>query len=159
MKSNSYFFLNFKFNKMKTEINIIRMITVIILMLSPIIVFSQTNYLDNRVLVPYFRGTVVDYTTIDLDWDLSEINSNNKRLDIVIGVSQKDASPTLLNYANANWYYNQYNTNFNSENTNTRFVYNTYFSHGFTGLIFSRLDTTVKRNVVVSGENGGAVCL
>jgi len=100
---------------MKNTINLIGILTIIILTLTSVITFSQTNYLDNRVFVPYFRGTVVYHTQIDLDWDLSEINNSNTRLDLVVGVSQKDDSPTLHNYANGNWYFNQYNANFNSE--------------------------------------------
>lgn len=118
---------------MKTKFNFTTTLIYVIFLIVPSSLFAQTDYLNSPVIVPFFHGPIDDHISINLKWDLSEVNNQNKRLDLAIGVTQKDEYPPLplQNFNNGNWYYNQYDQNFNGENTNTRFVYDSIFGHGF----------------------------
>ena len=59
---------------------------------------AQTYFSDN-VVVPVFEGTIIPNLTTKSDfWDLGEVNTQNNRLDIVVGVSQKGNDRGSGNY-------------------------------------------------------------
>lgn len=104
----------------------------IFIMVNATDLFSQSYSLDQPVEVPVFQGyTPTPSSYKELFWGATEINST--RLDLVVGVNQIKYA-TQYNYINGNWYKNQYDDNFNSENNNTRFIYQF-------GELISTLDT------------------
>jgi hypothetical protein len=121
--------------------------------------FSQSYSLDQSVLVPVFEGYApsgISYR--DYFWDITEISST--RLDLVVGVNQIKYA-TQYNYINGNWYKNQSDDNFNSENTNTRFIYqfgelidpmdSLNYIRTITGQVLSEINNSSgKKDVVVS---------
>jgi hypothetical protein len=142
----------YKFNSLKLFIAVI----LSLISLTSKLIFAQTYFSDN-VVVPVFEGTIIPNLTTKFDyWDLGEVNTQNNRLDLVAGVSQKGISGGSGNYIIGNWYKNQYNDNFNSEDENTRFISLSNYSNPITGLIFAKLHsgTNDKKDVIISRENG-----
>ncbi len=107
---------------MKTKIKIFSIIILSVFFYSDL--FPQSYVLQEPVLVPVFLWdyNVNDIDTRDYFWDICEINNNNNRLDIVVGLNQI-LNATSNNYINANWYRNQYDDNFNEYNSSTSFIH------------------------------------
>jgi len=80
---------------------------------------------------------------------LSEINST--KLDLAVGLNQI-TNATIYNYVNGNWYKNQYDDNFNSENSNTRFIYQSGSLYTpISGLVFAKIHSTSgTKDIIVS---------
>lgn len=106
---------------MKTKIKILTIIILSMVFCSKL--FSQSYVLQDPVLVPVYLWdyNVDDIDTRDYFWDITEINNNNDRLDVVVGLNQIQ-NATTNNYINANWYKNQYDDNFNEFNSSTKFI-------------------------------------
>ncbi|MDZ4711885.1 MAG: FG-GAP-like repeat-containing protein [bacterium] len=139
---------------MKTILNIIKNFALFFLItLSSEQILSQSYSLDEPVLVPVFVGSAPDITQRNYFWDISEVNNTNSRLDIAVGLNQI-LNSTVYNYINGNWYKNQYDDNFNSENTSTRYVYQSGYQiniSNITGMVFSRINTSSgKKDLIVS---------
>ena len=121
--------------------------------------FSQSYSLDQPVEVPIFQGDAPSGISYKhYVWDITEISST--RLDLVAGVNQIKYA-TQYNYINGNWYKNQYDDNFNSENTNTRYIYqfgelidpldSLNFIRTITGQVLAEINSSSgKKDIVVS---------
>ena len=141
---------------MKILINLFILLTEIVYFsLFPIFGFSQT--LQDPEFVPVFDGHIVENSTNDIYWDLSEINIENGRLDLAAGVTQGGYEyPYVYEFTNGNWYLNESNSNFNGENQDFRFIYqHENIINGITGLLFAKLNTDSAQNkeVVVTRED------
>jgi FG-GAP-like repeat/Secretion system C-terminal sorting domain len=120
-------------------------------------VSAQSYSLEQPVMVPFYRGTIVSNTMIDVFWDVSEINEDNNRLDLALGLSQFGYTPVPFaeyNYVVGNWYENQNDSNFNEEDPDLRFINQS--SNAITGLLFAKLnsDTAVKKELIVTRGDG-----
>ena len=98
--------------------------------------FSQT-YLNDDVEVPVFGYTHEPFTKY-IFWDISEINTQNNRLDLAVGLIE-DGINANPDYTHANWYKNSTNDNFNSEVTNLRMIYAQNLSNTISGVKFVKL--------------------
>lgn len=122
----------------------------------PVLSFSQSYSLDQPVMVPFYRGTIVSNTAIDIFWDVSGINNSNSRQDLALGLSQFGYTvvpPVNYNYVVGNWYKNESDNNFNQEVFNNRFVNDTL--NAINGLLFAKLDSnpaTRKELIVTRGD-------
>ncbi len=147
---------------MKTRIN-----KFIFLIIFTAVIFSFINMTSNSVIaqsyfsdgveVPVFEGTIIPNVTTKFDyWDLGEVNTQNNRLDLVVGVSQKGYNGGSGNYIIGNSYVNQFNDNFNTEVENDRFISLSDYSNPITGLIFAKLHsgTNDKKDIIISRANG-----
>ncbi|MEZ4821986.1 MAG: hypothetical protein R2942_06005 [Ignavibacteria bacterium] len=121
--------------------SIIYWIISIMIFVSSNISLSQ-NYLTDGQQVPVYDPAYSDSTIRLVYWDLTEINNSNNRLDIGVGVTHNEGSD---NFINGNWYKNENNSNFNSEDENDRFIYTLNNSKIINGLIFKMNDSTEKK--------------
>ena len=86
-------------------------------------VFSQTNYFGSTELVPLFLpghpGINDNGTRRYVSFDISEVNENNGRLDLVSSVSEEQFMfPNTTYYdVNGSLYLNSNDSNFNSESS------------------------------------------
>ncbi|MCY7362280.1 MAG: VCBS repeat-containing protein [Ignavibacteria bacterium] len=114
--------------------------------------FAQT-YLSDDVEVPVFGYTHEPFTKY-IFWDISEINIQNNRLDITVGLIE-DGINADPNYTHANWYENAMNDNFNSEDVDLRMIYATNLSNTINGLMFAKLTTSSsKKDLIITRGNG-----
>ena len=123
-------------------------------------IFSQSYSLDQPVEVPIFQGYApsgINYR--DYFWNVTEINGT--RLDLVVGLNQI-TNATQYNYVNGNWYKNQNDENFNTENTNTRFIYQDGYQYidplnylrTITGLVLAKINSTSGyKDIIVSRDD------
>jgi hypothetical protein len=146
-----------KISKIYKSISLLTCIAVILILINMTseLAKAQTYFHDN-VEVPVFEGTIIPNQTTKFDyWDLGEVNTQNNRLDIVVGVSQKGNIGGSGNYIVGNWYKNQYNNNFNSEVIDDRFISLTDYSNPIIGLIFAKLHSdSARKDVIISRQNG-----
>lgn len=115
--------------------------------------FSQT-YLNDDVEVPVFGYTHEPFTKY-IFWDISEINTQNNRLDLAVGLIE-DGINANPDYTHANWYKNSTNDNFNSEVTNLRMIYAQNLSNTISGVKFVKLhsDSSSKKDLIITRGNG-----
>lgn len=124
-------------------------------------VFSQSYSLDQPVMVPFYKGTIVNNTYIDIFWDISEINSvaNNNRQDLALGLTQVGSAPIPpynFSFTVGNWYFNEDDENFNEEDIDLRYISG---GSGISGLLFAKLDNNATRkNLIVSRGDGRLQC-
>ncbi|HMQ70649.1 MAG TPA: FG-GAP-like repeat-containing protein [Ignavibacteria bacterium] len=139
------------------KINFRTLALIFVLVITANEVCSQSYSLKQPVMVPFYRGTIVSNTSIDIFWDVSEINNDNTKQDLALGLSQFGYTPfpfAEYNYVVGNWYKNLNDSNFNEENPNIRFINQS--SNAITGLIFAKLssDPGVNKELVVTRGDG-----
>lgn len=110
---------------------------------------AQTFLTDGQQ-VPVFEPAFTDSTDRKIYWDLAEINGQNGRLDVAVGVTHYEG---LSNFINGNWYMNENNSNFNDEVIEDRFIYLQDNSKIINGFIFKLNDSTKRRDPVVTRGN------
>lgn len=135
---------------MKTNIKQVIYLTLIIyLYIQTSIGFAQSYSLDDAEDVPFFRGTEVTNTRRSIVWDLNEIYDN--RLDLFVGVYQIGyEGQTGYFYHHANWYRNQYDDNFNSEDVNLRIFYSEDpYENGISDLKFVNLNSSIYKSIIM----------
>lgn len=161
MKLNLYkhstIFINLKLkNIMKNLINL-KIILSVIIYFSLFSVFGISQTLQNAEFVPLFDGHLVENSVNDIYWDLSEVNNVNNRLDLAAGMTQRGTEDSnVFYYTNGNWYMNEYNSNFNGEDQDLRFIYQHDIAiNGINGLLFAKLnsDPDKKNEVIVTRED------
>lgn len=89
----------------------------------------KAQYIESDIEVPVFEGAEPE--TKFIYWDISEVNTQNNRLDLTVGLNQHGEDE---DYINANWYKNLSNNNFNIEDTNTRIIFANNLTNEITGL-------------------------
>ncbi|MFZ1320159.1 MAG: hypothetical protein WAT71_01250 [Ignavibacteria bacterium] len=93
--------MNTQINKI---INAIIFFTFVITLLINSESINAQSYFGDYAEVPVYEDTIIANTTNKFDfWDLGQVNTDNNRLDMVVGVSQKGITSGAGNSIIGNW--------------------------------------------------------